>query len=45
VVDFAVYRSETPLPAAEREAVLAAAGFGEPFTDHMAIARWSRERG
>lgn len=45
MVDFAVHRSETPLPAAEREAVLAAPGFGEHFTDHMAIARWSQERG
>jgi branched-chain amino acid aminotransferase len=33
------------VPAAERERVLAAPGFGEVFTDHMVTIRWSAERG
>ncbi|WP_375431920.1 branched-chain amino acid aminotransferase [uncultured Friedmanniella sp.] len=30
-----------PRPTAEREAILAAPGFGVSFTDHMAVATWT----
>jgi branched-chain amino acid aminotransferase len=33
------------VPAAEREAMLAAPGFGQVFTDHMITLRWSADRG
>jgi branched-chain amino acid aminotransferase len=34
-----------PAPDADREAVLAAPGFGTRFTDHMVTATWSPDRG
>jgi branched-chain amino acid aminotransferase len=34
-----------PLPAAEREAILADPGFGRHFTDHMVTIRWTEGRG
>src|SRR3984957_5006066 len=34
-----------PWAAAEREAVLAAPGFGQVFTDHMITLRWSADQG
>jgi branched-chain amino acid aminotransferase len=34
-----------PLPAAQRDAVLADPGFGRSFTDHMVTARWAEGRG
>ena len=34
-----------PLPAAQRDAVLADPGFGRSFTDHMVTARWTEGRG
>jgi branched-chain amino acid aminotransferase len=33
------------MPDADRQAVLAAPGFGQVFTDHMITLRWSAERG
>jgi branched-chain amino acid aminotransferase len=42
---FAVTRSLTPLPDAEREAVLADPGFGQTFTDHMVDICWSAKGG
>jgi branched-chain amino acid aminotransferase len=45
MIDFDIRPSAHPVPAADREAVLAAPGFGQVFTDHMITLRWSAERG
>ena len=45
MIDFEIRPSSHPVPAAERDAVLAAPGFGQVFTDHMITLRWSAERG
>ena len=45
MIDFDIRLSAHPLPAAEREALLQAPGFGRYFTDHMITVRWSAERG
>ncbi|MEV6106733.1 branched-chain amino acid aminotransferase [Streptomyces sp. NPDC051940] len=37
--------SSHPLPAAEREAILANPGFGRHFTDHMVTIKWTEGRG
>ncbi|RDG36937.1 branched-chain amino acid aminotransferase [Streptomyces corynorhini] len=37
--------SASPLSDAEREAILAAPGFGRYFTDHMVTIRWTEGRG
>ncbi|MFF9281011.1 branched-chain amino acid aminotransferase [Streptomyces griseosporeus] len=37
--------SARPLPAAEREAILANPGFGRHFTDHMVTIKWTEGRG
>ncbi|QHC25310.1 branched-chain amino acid aminotransferase [Streptomyces sp. GS7] len=37
--------SSHPLPAAEREQILAAPGFGRHFTDHMVTIKWTEGRG
>ncbi|MFD9121870.1 branched-chain amino acid aminotransferase [Streptomyces bottropensis] len=37
--------SASPLSAAERDAVLAAPGFGRHFTDHMVVIKWTEGRG
>ncbi|MFF3949414.1 branched-chain amino acid aminotransferase [Streptomyces sp. NPDC001902] len=37
--------SSRPLPAAQREAILANPGFGRHFTDHMVTIRWTEGRG
>lgn len=42
---FATTRSEAPLPAAEREQILADPGFGTHFTDHMVTATWTTGAG
>ncbi|WP_335936413.1 branched-chain amino acid aminotransferase [Streptomyces sp. PTD5-9] len=42
---FPLSRNANPTPAAEREKILAAPGFGRHFTDHMASAVWTREAG
>lgn len=40
-LNFAVTRSLTPMPDAEREAALVDPGFGQIFTDHMVDICWS----
>ncbi|WP_432585257.1 branched-chain amino acid aminotransferase [Streptomyces sp. HD1123-B1] len=35
----------SPRPAAERDAILAAPGFGRHFTDHMVTIAWTADRG
>jgi branched-chain amino acid aminotransferase len=45
MIDFDIRPSGRPVPGAEREAFLAAPGFGQVFTDHMITLRWSAERG
>ncbi|WP_377273136.1 branched-chain amino acid aminotransferase [Peterkaempfera sp. SMS 1(5)a] len=42
---FPLLRSASPVPEAERAAVLAAPGFGRHFTDHMASALWTPQAG
>ncbi|MFH8410461.1 branched-chain amino acid aminotransferase [Streptomyces sp. NPDC018019] len=37
--------SAHPLPAAEREKILASPGFGRYFTDHMVTIKWTEGRG
>ena len=44
-ISFELRASDSPVPAGERERVIAAPGFGTVFTDHMATIRWSLERG
>ena len=43
--DIALHPSASPLPASERDAILADPGFGRRFTDHMVRARWTADRG
>ena len=42
---FATTRREDPVPAAERESILANPAFGTTFTDHMALATWTKGEG
>ena len=42
---FALERTSSPMPAEERDRLLVDPGFGRVFTDHMAVARWSADRG
>ncbi|MEP6798418.1 MAG: branched-chain amino acid aminotransferase, partial [Lapillicoccus sp.] len=42
---FEVSRRPDPLPAAERDAILADPGFGKKFTDHMVTATWRQGEG
>ncbi|WP_174297386.1 branched-chain amino acid aminotransferase [Sphingomonas bacterium] len=42
---FAFEPHASPVPASERDAALLDPGFGQVFTDHMAVIRYSRERG
>ena len=42
---FRVERNAAPRPTSEREAVMAAPGFGVEFTDHMVTVQWTPERG
>jgi branched-chain amino acid aminotransferase len=44
-IDFAVQPRTDPVPAAERERLLAAPGFGQVFTDHMVTIRWTTDLG
>ena len=44
-IEFEIHPSQTRVPAAERERILADPGFGQVFTDHMITLRWSAERG
>lgn len=43
--DYPLTRTTDPVSPAERERILAAPGFGRYFTDHMAAASWSADRG
>src|SRR5579859_2172194 len=45
MIDFEIRPSTHPMPAAERDAVLKAPGFGKVFTDHMITLRWSADKG
>ena len=45
VTDFELRVSDAPLAAEAREAVLAAPGFCEVFTDHMITIRWTEANG
>ena len=42
---FDVEATTTPTSAERRAEILAAPGFGRVFTDHMAIAKWSPDKG
>lgn len=42
---FAIEPHSTPVIASERSALLENPGFGRVFTDHMAMVRWSVEKG
>ena len=44
-IKFEILPSQSKVPAAERERILAAPGFGQFFTDHMVTLRWTAERG
>ncbi|WNO53225.1 branched-chain amino acid aminotransferase [Stakelama saccharophila] len=44
-LQFEVEANASPVPASEREARIADPGFGRVFTDHMAMVRWSRDKG
>ena len=44
-LQFELRANPAPRPAAEREAILAAPGFGVSFTDHMAVATWTAADG
>ena len=44
-VDFNYRPNPAPVPAMEREAVLANPGFGRVFTDHMAVIQYTEGRG
>ncbi|MFD6422286.1 branched-chain amino acid aminotransferase [Streptomyces sp. NPDC060198] len=43
--DFPLSRTTSPTSEAERAGILAAPGFGQYFTDHMATATWTEEAG
>ena len=44
-IAFATRASTDPVPAAERDRILASPGFGEVFTDHMVTLRWTADQG
>jgi branched-chain amino acid aminotransferase len=44
-IDFALRPAASPVPAGERERLLADPGFGQVFTDHMVTIRWSEDQG
>src|ERR1700742_1387606 len=44
-IEFSLHPTSTPVPAAERERVLAAPGFGNISTAPMVTIRWSAEHG
>src|SRR5947207_12474556 len=44
-VDFEIRPNPTPVPAAERAALLANPGFGRVFTDHMVTIRYAEGKG
>jgi len=44
-IAFTLHPATNPVPARERERLLADPGFGQVFTDHMVTAQWSAQRG
>jgi branched-chain amino acid aminotransferase len=44
-IGFETRVTSRPVPAAEREQMMAVPGFGSVFTDHMVTITWSAERG
>jgi branched-chain amino acid aminotransferase len=44
-ISFAVHPATTPVPAAQRAALLARPGFGQIFTDHMVTIDWDEGTG
>src|SRR5215469_16511487 len=44
-IKFELHPSSSRVPAAERERILEAPGFGQVFTDHMITLRWSADQG
>lgn len=44
-LEFAINKSASPTPTEDRLALLEDPGFGNLFTDHMAMIRWSEDRG
>jgi branched-chain amino acid aminotransferase len=44
-IEFTLHPTSTPVPAAERDRLLAEPGFGAIFTDHMVTVRWSQDAG
>jgi branched-chain amino acid aminotransferase len=45
MTDIEIRPSRHPVPADQREALLATPGFGQVFTDHMVTLRWSADSG
>ncbi len=45
ILDFEFEAHPDPVPAGDRAALLANPGFGKVFTDHMAVIRYSADRG
>ncbi|MCW5953590.1 MAG: branched-chain amino acid aminotransferase, partial [Propionibacteriaceae bacterium] len=44
-LSFAVTTNPSPATAAEFDAIMANPGFGDHFTDHMAVATWTKDAG
>jgi branched-chain amino acid aminotransferase len=44
-MDFSVTRNSSPMPAPEREAILANPTFGTHFTDHQVVVVWEKDKG
>ena len=45
MIDFEIHPSRQPVPATQREVLVAAPGFGQVFTDHMVTLRWTAGSG
>lgn len=45
MIDFEICPACQPVPAADREAIIASPGFGRVFTEHMITLRWSPASG
>jgi branched-chain amino acid aminotransferase len=45
MIEFDIRPSDRRVPAAERDAMLRSPGFGQIFTDHMIMLRWTAGRG
>ncbi len=44
-MQFITHANPSPISAAKRDEILAAPGFGKHFSDHMASATWTQEKG